>query len=221
MIEKIFVLLIIFICFFPQFDDFIFSIENHNLYSSTKNEKFIHNDINDVIRLENSLNISISLFNCKKIFNIKNIYFKLFNYSYIFNLRFNIIQVKYNILFHYKNLTLISPSDLSLYHDLHLICHIKKIESNFSLESLAYIQLNKYFQCIEYMNLNERTNFGIKVYKPKNGTSCIYFTKYFFSDNIFNYKKHFYKTNKLFHPSLVERQFYLNNKNFRLKKVLY
>ena len=221
MIQKVIVLLIICICFFPQFDDFVYSIEKHYLYSSTKKSKFIYNDNNDIFSLKNSLNISFSLLKCNKNFNITNIYFKLFNYSYIFNLRFNIIQVKYNILFHYKNLTLISPSDLCLHHDLHLICHIRKIESNFSVDSLAYIQFNKYFQCIEYINLNERNNFGIKIYKPKNGTSCINFTKYFFSDNIFNYKKHFYKTNKLFQPSLVERQFYLNNKSdfFGLKRL--
>ena len=222
MIQKILVLLIIYICFFLHFDDSVYLIKEYFLNSSAKKPKYIYNDNNDIFSLKNNLDISFSLFKCNKIFNIKNIYYKLFNYSYIFNLRFNIIQVKYNILFHYKNHSFISPSDLSLNHDLHLICHIKKIDSNFSVDSLAYIQFNKYFQCIEYINLNERTNFGIKLYKPKNGTTCINFTKYFFSDNIFNYKKHFYKTNKLFQPSLLEKQFYLNNKSsFSGLKRLY
>ena len=221
MIKKLIALLIIEISFLSKFEEIIYTFQKNYLYSFKNRENsLINNNNNDIVFL-NNLNKSFSLFNCNNAFNKKNIFFKFSNYSYISNIRFNIIQVEYKILFHYKNLTLISPSDLSLYYDLHLICHINKIESNLSIDSLAYIYKNKYFNCIEYININEKANFGIKIYKQINGTSCLNYTQYFFSDNIFNYNEHISQTNKFFSPSILERKFYLFNKSnsFGLKKL--
>ena len=167
------------------------------------------NNINDILYFNNP----ICSFSFDKLNNKKDICFKLSNLSYIFNFRFNIIQVEYNILFYYKNLSLITPSDLSLYYDLHLICHIKDVESNIIIDSLAFILINQYFQCIEFININEKINFGIIIYEQKNETSCLNFTHYFFNNNIFNYDKKFYQKNEFFHPLFQKKEFYLKNNN--------
>ena len=211
MILKIISLLLILMHLFIKTKNAIYSYRTNYLYSNINKEYFGKDDVNS-----NILNQSFSLFNGKNNFNEKNIYYNISDFKYILSFRFNIIEVKFNILFFYKNKSLIIPSDLSLHHDLHLICHMKKIESNLSLDSLAYIHLNKYFQCIEYIYTNEKINFGIKIYKPKNDTSCINHTQYFFNDNIFNYNNHFYQTNKFFFPLYIKKEFYSKNKNISL-----
>ena len=91
---------------------------------------------------------------------------------------------------------------------------MNKIETNISIDSLAYIKSNKYFKCIEYINIKDKINFGILIYELSNSSSCINFTQYFFNDDIFNYNKcHINQNNKLFQPLLLTKEFYLKNNN--------
>ena len=161
MLYKIIALLIIQICLLSKFDYYIYSIQNKLFYQFAKTNNFQNNNDNDLINL-NKINFSNSLFNYSNAFNVTNIVFELSNFSYIFSFRFNIIQVEYYILFSYQNGSFISPSDLSLYYDLHLICHINIVDSNLTIDSLASIYLNKFFHCIEFININEKISFGIK-----------------------------------------------------------
>ena len=154
-------------------------------------------------------------------FNKKEFIFLLSNLSYIINYRHNIIQVEYNILFYHNNLSLIIPSDLSLNYNLHLVCHIKNIESNISVDSLAFIHLNKYFKCIEYINIKEKYLFGVIIYDFNISNNFRNFTRYFFNDNVFNYNQFYNKYNKLFHPLFLKKEFYLNNKNLSNLAKLY
>ena len=215
MIQKLFVLLIIHLIFFSKYDFSLYSIQKRRLFFYYEKTNLENNRINELFK---SNNYSFSLSDCNNSFNAKDIYFRIFNLSYNINFRFNIIYIEYKILFFYKNQSLILPSDLSLYHDLHIYCHMKKEETNWSIDSLAYIELNKYFKCIEYINIKEKIKFGILIYELFNSTSCINFTQYFFSDDIFNYNKFNNKqNNKLFHPLLLEKEFYLINKNISSK----
>ena len=166
-----------------------------------------NNKINDDIINSNKLNFSFSLSAYNYSFNAKNIYFKIANISYILNFRFNIIQVEYLILFHHENYSLIIPSDLSLNNNLHLICHIKKIDSNLSIDSLAFIYLNKYFKCIEYINIKEKINFGIIIYESQNSTSYTYITQHLFNDEIFNYNKCYEQNEQFFRPYYLKKNF--------------
>ena len=224
--KKIIILLIINIFLINEFKDSSYSRQINQIYSEKNLESREKNNNKDIINSVN-LNFSISWKDFIHSSNIiiEQIYFKLYNFSYIFNIRFNIIRVEYNILFYYKNFSLIAPSDLSLKYDLHLICHIYDIKSNISIDSLSFIDSNKYFKCIEYVNLNEEINFGIIIYKTKNiafnETLSINYTEYFFSNSIFNYNKNNYKSNKFFYPLFIQKEFYLNNKNisFGLKKL--
>ena len=153
--------------------------------------------------------------------NNNKIYFRLLNFSYIFSFRFNIIRVEYFILFFYKNSSYIIPSDLSLHFNLHIICKLNSIETNSTIDSLASIHQNKFFKCIEYVNINEKINFGIQIYRSKARDLSINYTKYFFSDSNFNYNKHLFQNNKIFYPLFNEKKFYLEkeNKSLSLKKI--
>jgi CDP-glycerol glycerophosphotransferase (TagB/SpsB family) len=161
------------------------------------------------------------LLDLDNLFNGKNIYLLLSNISYIINHRLNIIQVEYNISFYHKNHTSIIPSDLSLNYNLHLICHFKKIYSNLSVDSLAFIQQNKYFKCIEYININEKINFGIVLYELNDSNSCINFTHYFFDDSSFNYKIFDNKNSRFLNPLFLRKENYINNRNISNIKKLY
>ena len=218
MIQKILVLLLIYLFFFSRNDYSIYSFQKQCLLSSDKQDRFENYNINDIININN---FSIPLYKCDNAFNIKEIFFKLSNISYIINYRFNIIQIEYQILFYHKNLTLIIPSDLSLNYNLHLFCHIYQIHSNSSIDSLAYIHLNNYFKCIEFVNIKEEINFGVIIYDSNNSTSCINITQYFFNENIFNYNKCYIQNDKLFRPLFLGNEFYLNQRNITNFKKLY
>ena len=219
MFHKIIVLLIIHLFFFSNFEYSINSLFNTKncIYSSDIVQHLDNNNkINDDIINSNKLNFSFSLSAYNHSFNAKNIYFKIANISYILNFRFNIIQVEYLILFHHENYSLIIPSDLSLNNNLHLICHIKKIDSNLSIDSLAFIYLNKYFKCIEYINIKEKINFGIIIYESQNSTSYTNITQYLFNDEIFNYNKCYEQNEQFFRPYYLKKKFYLMKKNSSL-----
>ena len=115
----------------------------------------------------------------------KNIFKKKYklNYSYNYScsLKYNITRVEYNIGFYDNNNKLILPSDLTLYNNLHIVCYINENNKSF-IHSLAEISDNKYFNCIEFINLNENLNFGIKIFN--NHKSHII---HFFNQNVINY----------------------------------
>ena len=223
MIQKIIVILIIFIIFIIKFNDLEYSKQKNSFFSYITRENIENNNIN----LYKS-NFSFIIPSNNNIFNIDNIYFKLSNFNYIYNFRFNIIKVEYNILFYFKNFSFIYPSDLALHYDLHVICHIHEAESNLSIDSIPFLYLNKFFKCIDFVDINEKINFGIIIYNQItenfNETGCVNFTYYFFNNDVFNYNNKYSENNEnkqFFYPLFIQKEFYLNNKNiaFSLKKL--
>jgi hypothetical protein len=65
------------------------------------------------------------------------------------------------------------------------LCNIEIKNQNISIDSLANIKINKYFNCIEFFNINERMSFGIKIYNIYNNNDCNYIS--LFTDNLVNY----------------------------------
>ena len=106
----------------------------------------------------------IYLFNSK---NYKNntLYFNLVDKKYYYSLKFKLIKIIYKIGFFDKNKNLILPSDLTLYNNLHIICHIIIINKNIEINSIPNIYLNNYYECIEFLNINEKFKLGIKIYE--------------------------------------------------------
>ena len=105
-----------------------------------------------------------------------------FNYSY--NFKYNIIKVEYNIGFYDKNNNIIFPSDLTLYNNVHIFCHIMKDKNNNNIESLPNIYKNKYYNCIEFININDNIKFGIIL---NNRVNKEFSYIYLFNNKFINY----------------------------------
>lgn len=97
----------------------------------------------------------------------------------------------------------ISPSDLALYYDLHIICLINIIEINIS--SLPSIEEDKYFKCTEFINLEEHFQIRFAIYKfnKYNKPEIITFSP-FIDLNYFNYK---YKNDTIFNSSKIDYEY--------------
>jgi hypothetical protein len=72
------------------------------------------------------------------------------------------------------------PSDITLYDGLHIACYINDNNKTY-IHSLAGISDNEYFNCVEFINLNNALNFGIKIFKNQKSH-----VTYFFNQNVIN-----------------------------------
>jgi len=153
----VFLFLLFNITFIHQKDSFYVSKKTKNIINNNSNYLYIN----------------------KNIFKKK---YKLnYSYNYSCSLKYNMTKVEYNIGFYDNNNKLILPSDLTLYNNLHIVCYVNENNKSY-IHSLAEISDNKYFNCIEFINLNENLNFGIKIIN--NQKSHII---YFFNQNVINY----------------------------------
>ena len=158
--------------------------------------------------------------------NIKEnyIYFNIYNIIFFYSVKFQLVKVEYTIKFFDNNNKLILPSDLTLYRDLHIICHIELSNSKFFINSLSHIYKNTYFKCIEFYNINEKIDLGIIIYQSIDIDNTIKsFNFYNYTKTIINQyvklnrNKHieFKNDNNIFDP------LFLNNKFFSLLKKMY
>jgi hypothetical protein len=72
--------------------------------------------------------------------------------------------------------------------------------------SLANIYENKYFYCIEYLNINEKLNFGIKIFKGHDFEHL-----YFFPNYKFDYNNLFLKNDNKFSPLIISKEYNLTH----------
>lgn len=165
------------------------------------------------------------LFNNFKNIENKNEYFNVTHIKYYFSFKYNIVKVEYNIGFYDNNGILISPSDLSLYKNLHFFCFFQLENTNISINSLSNIYQNKYFNCIEYFIINEKINFGLKIIQKSDNIEYSYI--YFFKENIFKFTNLINENDKIFDPLFINKEYYsiikkINNKHInetlKLKK---
>ena len=100
---------------------------------------------------------------------------------------------------------MISPSNLTLYRNLHIFCTTKHLNRNISIFSLAAVNKNKFYQCIEYIDINDTIKFGISIYKTKNYIE--YFNKFLFTNRMINYDNLSLLKDKEYEPSLIIEDF--------------
>jgi len=131
-----------------------------------------------------------------------DLFFNISLVKYCFSFKFKLVEIEYNLYFYNRNEQLIIPSDLALYYDLHIFCHSKK-KFNIYLDSIANIYKNKYFNCIEYFQLNEKIKLGIKIYNyyKKN------ITLYFLDNNIINYNYFNFINDTKFDPLYLDLEY--------------
>ena len=74
-----------------------------------------------------------------------------------------------------------------LNYRLIILCNIYIFDRKENIYSIPNIQENKYFFCIEYINIKEHIKFGIKAYKINLDDEEIeYFEDFFFTDKSIN-----------------------------------
>ena len=144
--------------------------------------------------------------------NLKNLRLKKTQLEYSYSLEYNISEVKYYFNFYDEFNNSIIPSKL-LFYNGHVICHMTNEENNNIYDSWANIYEDKYFYCIEYFNIGEKLNFGVKVYTT-NSFSFIYnslyyprFELFFFNYSIFNFNDINYKNDSKFNPLLINQEY--------------
>ena len=191
--------------------------KDHSFFK-TKNNKTINNQKHLIS------NIKINEFNFLRKNLDKIIYLNVFNIIYSYSFKYNMIKIEYSIGFYDEKENLISPADISLYYNVSLICNIIIYYYNISIDSLANIKSNKYFNCIEFLNVNEKITLGIKIYNNiKNNINnyILLFTYKYFNYNIMKFN-----IDKIFNFLIINHKFNsvlkkITNKklkeNFRLK----
>lgn len=147
-------------------------IANQFYYKSNKivkSENYKNSNLND----ENKNLFNNKFIYLKKMFNkINNLKIKDIRYWYSY--KYKIVKIEFNIGLYDEEENLIPPSDISLYSNISILCNIEILYYDISIDSLANIKSNKYFNCIEFFNMNERIKLGIKIYS-------------IYDNNIYNY----------------------------------
>ena len=208
-IKIIFILCIYSFCYLKKSNN----IKNYILLQKYKNISKINNFTNFEGKYEIKLN--------------KNIFMILSDIQYYFSFKFKLTNVDYKFNIYDKNKNLIIPSNNNLFNNISFICYYKIIKDNISIDSLANIHKNEYFNCKEFFRLKEKINFGIKIYQIKNNISN-YNTLLFFNEYIINYNSYIHKNDKLFDSLYINNEYYKlldkiksNNTNEPLKIKKY
>ena len=141
-------------------------------------------DIND--EFNKLINSSISAY-INNITNIPKIQFLIYNINYSYSHEFDIIEIIYYINFFNADFDPISPSNISLLYNLRILCDIYSFETNEIIYSIANIEMNKRYFCIEHIKIKEQAKFGIKIFKINDDDEKIEYCDYFFfSEKIIN-----------------------------------
>jgi len=125
--------------------------------------------------------------------------FNLTYLKYYYSFKYKIVKIEYNIGFYDLNDNLILPSDFLFINNLiQVICHINA--KSIDIYSLANIYLNLYFNCIEFIEINEKINLGIIL---KNQKQDIISSFSFFKEKMFYYNYLEYENNQIFEPIFI------------------
>ena len=167
----------------------------------------------NVKRQNNKKYSSVFASSIKKRYKINNNLTIIFsNLEYSFSFKYNITEIKYQYNFYDDN-NLIIPSNLTLLYDLKAFCFLKDKNDLINLASLANIYENKYFYCIEYFKINEKLNFGVKIFKKH------YFEHfYFFPFYQLNYNNLYFRKEIKFSPLIISKEYNLTNELLTLNK---
>ena len=169
---KILIFLIIFINL-SKFNN----ISRKNIINKNKND--IKNKTANIFSQKNYY-----LFEFINNYRDKNLFFNITIFNYTYSFKYNILKVEYYIGFYDKNNNAIIPSDLTLYFNFQIFCHVLKLNNNINIESLASIYNNKYYKCIEFLIINDTFKMGIIVNSKILHKS---YYVYLFNNEIINY----------------------------------
>ena len=176
------------------------------------------NDISNTKYIEKK---KILKFNNNNISILKNKYFLFKNKSHLiffnisavdfcFSFKFGISKVEYYIGF-YEKKKLIYPSNLALHKNLHILCNINSKNKNeefvYNSDSIPNIYSNKYFKCIEFFNINDTLEFGIKIYQKNIRGNDIILTVNIFNGKELNYNNLKCISDSVFDPLIINQEY--------------
>ena len=178
-------------------------------------------NINEYNKL--SLAFNLNELNRNQTFSFKNtsknftkFYLKIEKIDYSFSKLYGMIEVIYYINIYDKNYNKLKPFLLASLYGISCLCNIYISETNENIYSFANIYKNKYFFCVEYIKIDEKVYFGIKLFKINLiSEEYEYYQKFFFTEKIFNIDKN---------PSLennnkFDMNYIYNNYNKLLYKI--
>ena len=164
-----------------------------------------------------------------------NLNFNIINQKLYYSSKFNFSKICYHIQVFDLNHNLILPSDLALYHNLHIFCFLN-INNSVNIYSLASVENDKYFKCAEFSNYKEDIKIGFIIYETlkNNIIQKNYFAyiidnisvNHILEDNdIFDFSENQYSQSQLTDEnSHIEtkklKKLYFSKPNFSLKRYL-
>ena len=99
------------------------------------------------------------------------------------------LKIIYDIGVYNNRNDLMIPSELALHNEFHIYCNLNI--NNKIIYSLPLFYNNKYYRCIEFMNVREKINFGIRIHAKTENIDHYFplyiFKKYQVNDSIFDY----------------------------------
>ena len=177
--------------------------------SIVKSKSYKNNNLNN--ENFNLFNNTINKFNyLKKMVNKIN-YLKVLDINYCYSFKNEIVKIEYNFGLFDEKENLILPSDISLFYNISILCNLEIAYYDISIDSLSNIKRNKYFNCIEFFNINERVTIGIKIYNINE--NYIYKHISLFTDEFINYNKVKFNIDQKFSSLIINKEFNLLQKN--------
>ena len=147
--------------------------------------------------------------------------YKIIDLNYKFSFKNNITKVEYNIAFYNEKKEIINPSHLTLYKNLHIFCYTYFINNNIYIKYIPNIFNNIYYNCIEFININEQLKFGIIIYKKYKYIEMLNLE--LFTNELINYNNAIFKNDEEFEP-LIKNNIFIKKINFKNSarfKLLY
>ena len=181
----------------------IYNINNNsmilvqNTTDNTNNSNINKSELIHFIRYESVFFNSFDLF---KIARKK--YFNIISLNYSFSTKFKLVKLEYILGLYDQNQTLLIPSDLSLYNELHFSCFLETEKYKKTVNTLPDIYLGKYLKCTEIFYYGENIKFGLTMYKRLS-----LFKIYFFSKDMIDYNDMSHLNDSIFDPSIIRANF--------------
>ena len=155
-----------------------------------------NNNLQSIIFYENVF------FNSFQIFKMmRNKYFSLSYINYNFSKEYEMVKLEYIIGIYDQNKTLLIPSELSLYQNLHFSCFLET-DNKKTVNSLPHIYLGKYLKCTEIFNYKENIKFGLMVFRK-----LAFYKIFFYSKDLINYKDKSHLNDDEFDPDIIRTNF--------------
>ena len=154
-----------------------------------------------------------------KINNLDIIFVNISKIDYFFSFKYNITKIEYNLSFYDNNHNIILPSLLGLYYKLFIFCSYNDIKNNIGIFYIANIYKNRYFSCIEYLNINESIQLGLMIYKKNKYIER--YNIYIFNSNSIDYNNYIHIKDEEFDPLVLTKIYNLNKINKKANETKY